>query len=918
MAVASLTYDSGHSVEETKNGFFVYDGSPARFHEWEFRAEIRFHSAKDDEKNRALSSIVEALRGEAALVAMDVGMKKLMHPNGKGFEELVNAMSKTVFPQAQAEAKELYQVGHKHRGPLSRQSAEPMISYVSRRRRWWAKLKRLDPTVDLSPSLLGDLMLDAANLGKVEKLLVLTSTGNNREFDKIAEALMKQHAKIHVDEKKEKRHDNHHKSGFKKPWTRHANMADAEAEVDEDYDYDQEGDAPVDQSAPDEVEDDKECETVEEVEMDVFTCLLAQGFEPEATVTLIQSEAHAFMAGKGQGKGKRKGKVKGKFNKKRFSSGIKPHLSLKERQDALTKLKGETQCRGCGEYGHWEYDPKCPKMQKNQKTSMLSLVTAYSHKAGCSSSSCSHCDTPAVPWMEDMPTVTMITAANLDEAVPRFEDVQDEQSSEVEQDSGNSAVGWANFAVQAGNSDAEQDEDEVHEDVVYLAPSKAPPPKPPSMPRTQTMATQTGSASKAPPPQPPQATPAKSESDSSGPPSLVDSSEDDARPPHAFMAVRAPTDFNMVHSIACDKKMVYGEHKGKLYTEICDNHPEYVAELRGMISRKKDVPKYVSEFIRWVEAETTLAADIPTRSRKGLPERKPQPCADGCTEFTRKGSNAYITMYTCLVCGHGDSHERNEDPSHVPEDCPHDLLDHRGSTRKVMMTYCKQCCTFVDMRDRRKVKEFAPTSNKLTIASTDQQKLARNILEERSLDAKAVRTCLSVFNAKLTVYFEEHESISSTQMRLLLDDAFDAVSAQKVHLLSKESSSSTAYMAMGPSNDANCSKKSRVLPEVDIMEDPGIWICLDEGCNSNCHGDEWAENAEKKLKKMTQIRENKLAWIHRRERSFNGIGDAKVITYGKRSVPAAWMLQKSRKILPGFLESHEQKGHHPLLLSDES
>ena len=28
---------------------------------------------------------------------------------------------------------------------------------------------------------------------------------------------------------------------------------------------------------------------------------------------------------------------------------------------------------------------------------------------------------------------------------------------------------------------------------------------------------------------------------------------------------------------------------------------------------------------------------------------------------------------------------------------------------------------------------------------------------------------------------------------------------------------------------------------VDIYKDPGIWICLDEGCNSNCHGDQWAE-----------------------------------------------------------------------------
>ena len=35
-------------------------------------------------------------------------------------------------------------------------------------------------------------------------------------------------------------------------------------------------------------------------------------------------------------------------------------------------------------------------------------------------------------------------------------------------------------------------------------------------------------------------------------------------------------------------------------------------------------------------------------------------------------------------------------------------------------------------------------------------------------------------------------------------------------------------------------------------------------------------------------------------------------------VPAAWKLLRSRKILPGFLESNEQDGTHPLLISDES
>ena len=140
----------------------------------------------------------------------------------------------------------------------------------------------------------------------------------------------------------------------------------------------------------------------------------------------------------------------------------------------------------------------------------------------------------------------------------------------------------------------------------------------------------------------------------------------------------------------------------------------------------------------------------------------------------------------------------------------------------------------------------------------------------------------------------------------------------------KRSSASTGFMAWatGQSNDgegqeATAKRSKKELPEVDIMEDPGIWVCLDEGCNSNCHGDEWAVNAEAKLAKMP-IQEKKLEWVHRRSRQFNGIGTGKVTTYGKRKIPAAWMLQKSRKILPGFLESHEQKGGHPLLLSDDS
>ena len=65
-----------------------------------------------------------------------------------------------------------------------------MVSYVSRRRRWWTQLKKLDPSVELSETIRGDLLLEGANLGKVEQLLVPTSAGNDRKFDNIAKAML--------------------------------------------------------------------------------------------------------------------------------------------------------------------------------------------------------------------------------------------------------------------------------------------------------------------------------------------------------------------------------------------------------------------------------------------------------------------------------------------------------------------------------------------------------------------------------------------------------------------------------------------------------------------------------------------------------------------------------------------------------
>ena len=160
-----------------------------------------------------MSMIIEALRGEAANVAMDIGKAELMKvgtdhvtAGQPGFKMLMEGMRKMVFPFSRAEAKTLFKSGHKTKGVLARQSGEPMSSYVSRRRRWWKKLKHMDSSVGLSDTVLGDLMLEASGLKEDQQRMILTSTANNREFEKLAAALVEQYPSVHLDEKSRATH----------------------------------------------------------------------------------------------------------------------------------------------------------------------------------------------------------------------------------------------------------------------------------------------------------------------------------------------------------------------------------------------------------------------------------------------------------------------------------------------------------------------------------------------------------------------------------------------------------------------------------------------------------------------------------------------------------------------------------------
>ena len=131
-----------------------------------------------------VNKIVEGLRGDAFLVARDLGHEALMKP--KGLETLISRIRANVFPRATEEARELFRAGQRQGGVLSRQSGESMLSYTSRRRRWWRLLVELDPSLQLSEEMRSELMLELSGISRQE-VLVIKSCAVSLHFEHIAE-----------------------------------------------------------------------------------------------------------------------------------------------------------------------------------------------------------------------------------------------------------------------------------------------------------------------------------------------------------------------------------------------------------------------------------------------------------------------------------------------------------------------------------------------------------------------------------------------------------------------------------------------------------------------------------------------------------------------------------------------------------
>ena len=414
MALSSLRFKhSGDTLTqaETKSGSYIYDGSVTNFHEWEFRTEMRISAAlacvdSDGEPKKqgiitAVNKIVEGLRGDAFDMAMDIGKVDLL--TEQGINQLITNIRSTLFPIEAQEAKILFQSGQRPYGPMSRHNGESMISYISRRKRWWKLVTKLDTKLVMSDDMLGSLLLDHGGLPSQENLMVMTSTGNVTSFDKIKDVLILQHGRIHIRQKGKgdsgkgdqgnssstwTYRPNFHRNkgkGKSRPTAYNADYYDWHEQEEQypeqhsPYGYYSSGYLPEygwDDSAWDQTRvdnnwgtayhssyDDSEQywspvygqEEEDQLDYEMIDEMTKAGYTEEEAAGVIQETLVANFGSKGKGKGKRSGKS---FNAMRKGGG-KGAPTLEDRKQRLKEIKARSRCNACKEMGHWAGDPEC-------------------------------------------------------------------------------------------------------------------------------------------------------------------------------------------------------------------------------------------------------------------------------------------------------------------------------------------------------------------------------------------------------------------------------------------------------------------------------------------------------------------------------------------------------------------------------
>ena len=350
--------DAGTSTEG-KFGVPRFGGEPTRLAEYTFRVQARMHKEKGMSKEEKELGplglrLVEGLTGTALRLAQTMSFEDLATDDGA--EKLLGSLEKQLKPKRLQQARELYAAGAATHGILSRQSGEPMSSYVLRRKTWCRCLLDCSTEMALPDMVLAEQLLASASISHDHQLLVRTALKTDVTFEAVAEELVAQHGRLHEREKRGPSKGGHpHRHGHPgkswsggRPWkpTYYVDeLPDGSLEHSED--------------APDEGEAEV---FLAEDEMDVLDERIGYFVEDgidledpdvaEYAADVLQPEQEAYFARKGAA-----GKGKGFRQPPARQFQVTGSLSLEERRAKVAALKARTTCRRCGAPGHWSGDP---------------------------------------------------------------------------------------------------------------------------------------------------------------------------------------------------------------------------------------------------------------------------------------------------------------------------------------------------------------------------------------------------------------------------------------------------------------------------------------------------------------------------------------------------------------------------------
>ena len=182
------------TTQQTRQGVPIYGGGAQGFEEWQFKIEGRVKAIEaqcdpdDPESVRKMrnqliklsTDVVDALEDDSLRIAMEIGHENLSTVTG--VTTLIQRIEESIpYGDKQDDARSLFHIGTKNRGPLCRQLGESMVSYIARRRQWWLKLQRLDRSLKVSEPILADYLLTCSGLSESQQLMIKTAIGSSEK-----------------------------------------------------------------------------------------------------------------------------------------------------------------------------------------------------------------------------------------------------------------------------------------------------------------------------------------------------------------------------------------------------------------------------------------------------------------------------------------------------------------------------------------------------------------------------------------------------------------------------------------------------------------------------------------------------------------------------------------------------------------